>query len=617
MEDEEAESETSNLVWVNSLLRALWPNATAALVTFAYNDLTPRLQQGLPLPFKSAHFARFSLGDGVPSFGPIDVIRRSGSHICIELEMCYSSAVDILLAAGSHGVSLGVKQIRFHGRLCIEMKPIIDTWPIVGSFLFAFAGQPQLELEFSGIADVPLPGLPGLAKKVQGIVDGSLAHVVLPNCKSVRLTSDERFLSLAACSSKEPIGVLELQVARGINLAGANWRAAGMGPNVRSFTSNPYCIVQVGNVKARTSSVRATTNPDWNDDPFFFLVYHNDQEVLIDVMDDDGGFLQRNFVGLLGRLRITVRELLSRRSRPRRNATACPSSCRFALDTSQVKRGLLHVDDPVNTGVPSELDVIVGWLEMSPMSPKVNIERIGASERRPEGIILLELHHGTGFPEESLTEASTRLVWACSLSEDGERERVGSSCRSSAGRRSEEPNFHLPIPQCLYSAIDQLTARGVEPGEVADIVQIDRVQVEQYLSAKSRFLQDVSARQLETGEDQCVELAWHETLALLVHRPKTAHVHLRLVGEMDYVLGDAGPIRVEDVLTTGSGHLRTVCKLSAASGSLASGREHAGKLSAWMFPTCTAPTTSRSRFKSVRMEVSVRYQALTWRAESG
>ena len=45
------------------------------------------------------HFARFSLGQGVPSFGPIEVRRHSDSQVLIEVEIRYASAVDVLLKA--------------------------------------------------------------------------------------------------------------------------------------------------------------------------------------------------------------------------------------------------------------------------------------------------------------------------------------------------------------------------------------------------------------------------------------------------------------------------------------------------------------------------------------
>lgn len=46
---------------------------------------------------RGIHFARFSLGNGVPSFGPIEVRRQSESHVLIEVEIRYASAVDVLL----------------------------------------------------------------------------------------------------------------------------------------------------------------------------------------------------------------------------------------------------------------------------------------------------------------------------------------------------------------------------------------------------------------------------------------------------------------------------------------------------------------------------------------
>ena len=53
--------------------------------------------------------------------------------------------------------------------------------------------------------------------------DWLFSNVVLPNFKCIEITSDERMLSLAACT-REPIGVLKVHVCRGINLAGmAGW----------------------------------------------------------------------------------------------------------------------------------------------------------------------------------------------------------------------------------------------------------------------------------------------------------------------------------------------------------------------------------------------------------
>ena len=67
--------------------------------------------------------------------------------------------------------------------------------------------------------------------------------------RCIEITPDERLLSLAACT-REPIGVLKVRVKRGINLAGANWKMH----QVRSFTSDPYCILRLGGDAYTTST---------------------------------------------------------------------------------------------------------------------------------------------------------------------------------------------------------------------------------------------------------------------------------------------------------------------------------------------------------------------------
>ncbi|CAJ1408863.1 unnamed protein product [Effrenium voratum] len=566
--------ESSSLAWVNNLLRALWPNATVALMNFVNEDLTAKLQRDLPKPFKSTRFTRFSLGDGVPAFGPIEVSRHSDSHVLIEFEVRYSSAVDILLTAA--GLALGVKRLDFSGRLCLELKPLLDTWPVVGAVVVYFATQPKIELQFTGLVDAPLPGI---AKQVQAAVHGLLGRLVLPNFKCMQITGEGMATSLAI-GTREPMGILKVQVCRGTHLAGANWKLG----QVRSFTSNPYCILRLGTAAVRTCTVKGTTNPDWPEtEAAYFVVYNKEQELQIDVMDDDScSFLQRNFVGLLGSLRKSVSQLLE----------ATPG--RFALDTSQVKSGLLHVDDPVNTGVPSELDLKCKWLAFADLQAKRTDEW---REEEPHGVVLVQLRQGTGFPEEAVGRKGLR--WKCWLDE-------GAVVLSSGGKPPGHPDFQIPLPQCLYHVIDQLTARGVPSAEIAEIVEVQEVQVSQYLRAKSDFMESQAQRKLENSEVQCLELCWHETLALLVKTP-AAQVQLSLLDGHDRTVGRLEPISVRHAM---SGHLEKdiTRKLSFEQ----SGNEapSMGRLSAWMFPACTAPVLSRDRYQAVRMQVSVRYRAL-------
>lgn len=579
MEDEA--SETSSLVWVNSLLRALWPNATVALENYINQELTEKLQRDLPSPFNSIHFARFSLGQGVPSFGPIEVRRHSDSQVLIEVEIRYASAVDVLLKAGS-SLSLGVKRLDFFGRLCLELKPLLDTWPIVGAVIVYFAAQPKLQLQFCGIVDAPLPGL---AKRVQSAVDWLSSTLVLPNFKCLEITSDERLLSLAACT-REPIGVLKVHACRGLNLAGANWKMGA----VRNFTSNPYCVLRLGGTSIKTSTVKNSTNPDWPDeDAAYFIVHNREQELQVDVMDNDEGFLQRNFVGLLGRLRLSITQLLG----PNPGGPGGRGLQRYKLDTKEVKSGLLHVDDPVNTGIPSELDLKFKWLDLASPGPA----GAAAVERgEPQGMVLLELHQGTGFPEEAVKA----LRWKCWILED-------QAVYSSNGKPPEHPDFQTSLPDCLHHVIDQLTARDADPAEIADIVEVDVDQVAQYLAAKAQHEQSEAKRKQDYGEVRCVELSWYETLALLVNDP-AASISLSLVNSRGDVVGHLAPIKVKDVMSGAEKNAHETSRMLTIESTQPRAAGVSGVLSAWIFPAC-API-SKDRFRAVQMHVSASYRAL-------
>ncbi|CAJ1328727.1 unnamed protein product [Effrenium voratum] len=260
----------------------------------------------------------------------------------------------------------------------------------------------------------------------------------------------------------------------------------------------------------------------------------------------------------------------------------------------KVKSGLLHVDDPVNTGVPSELDLKCKWLAFADLQAKRTDEW---REEEPHGVVLVQLRQGTGFPEEAVGRKGLR--WKCWLDE-------GAVVLSSGGKPPGHPDFQIPLPQCLYHVTDQLTARGVPSAEIAEIVEVQEVQVSQYLRAKSDFMESQAQRKLENSEVQCLELCWHETLALLVKTP-AAQVQLSLLDGHDRTVGRLEPISVRHAM---SGHLEKdiTRKLSFEQ----SGNEapSMGRLSAWMFPACTAPVLSRDRYQAVRMQVSVRYRAL-------
>lgn len=578
-------ADISTLSWVNLLLGSIWPKANGAMTSFVHNELTPMLQNSLPLPFRRLHFARFTLGEKTPEFGPIEVVRISDNHIQVELDMRYFSDVNILLDTGSGGLSFGISQLTFVGRLCIALKPLLETWPIVGSMHIFFVHQPHLELKLAGLEVVT--EFPGLADKLKATVDDYFRiNYVLPNRKSIPFTQDESKVDMTDVSTHPPIGVLRVRVLHARNLAGANWRFG----SVEKFTSDPYCVVKMSHTTFRTTTVHDTTDPEWpaSERSAYFVVYHRDQKLEVDVFSEDRGLVKRNFVGFLGcTAPVTVRTLLG--SWPMAPMTAAGMSGRrqwLQLDTRKVGRDMLHVNDPVNLGIPSELELQVEWFDL----PSVVSAPEAFGPRSPVSLVLVELHNGSGFPEEPVWEKKG-LRWQCYL------EQADATVTRRGDMIHDEPDWsETNIHPRLFSVVNQLILRGYPLADVADIIDSTPEAVQLYMELKQQHAQKHSK-----ADDYLVSLCWHETVQLFVRRPEEAVLYIELLNGSDEVVGRLDPVCIRLLAQeTGCALPKAAYGLSITPTSKASG------LSAWLFPSCNAPVLAKHRFGSARMEMSVR-----------
>ena len=91
--------------------------------------------------------------------------------------------------------------------------------------------------------------------------------------------------------------------------------------------------------------------------------------------------------------------------------------------------------------------------------------------------------------------------------------------------------------ECLHHCIDQLLLRGLPLSEIAAIVEVDRSQLEEHCKAQAQ------AHQERGGY---VELAWFETLALLVH-DSGKRIRLSLMSGTQ-TIGDLEPFELLDLL---------------------------------------------------------------------
>merc|ERR1719454_2630826 len=125
-------------------------------------------------------------------------------------------------------------------------------------------------------------------------------------------------------------------------------------------------------------------------------------------------------------------------------------SNRVQLDTSSVSKDMLHVNDPVNSGVPSELEVEVEWFSFASQP------NLPAGGEHPMALLCVEIHKGTGFPQEAIRE-KLGLHWRSVLQHEGQNNdnaqvsRRGQLCDVM---QIEFPD--VPIHPRLHSVIDKL-----------------------------------------------------------------------------------------------------------------------------------------------------------------
>jgi hypothetical protein len=619
-----AVADVGTLSWVNVLLGSIWPKANMALMKYVHDQLTPRLRETLPGPFRGLRFARFTLGKNVPEFGPIEVRRISETHVQVELHMRYFSDVDILIETGTAGISFGVNHLAFVGRLCIALKPLLSTSPVIGGVHVFFASPPHVELKFAGLA-LAVSEVPGIESKILGVVEDFFRNsMVLPNMRSFHFTKDEGIMDLTEAASHPPVGVLRVRVVRANNLAGANWQM-GM---VERFTSDPYCQLRLGKSSARTSTIRGSCDPVWppTDPSAYFVVYHQEQELEISVcQDDQNGFLRGNFnVGSLGRIPATSVHALLHHHDGGDGKT--PSNVRIELNTSQVNRGMLHVDDPVNTGVPSYLEIELEWFDLPSSASEADLSKgvqqlqasalgqhfsplLGGLLRfdsllldsakealaGPVAVVLVELHGASGVPEDAALQKRS-LRWQCKL-EDHE------PVRSKPGEYSNEDpcSSGLPIHQKLFYVIDRLSEHDMPVPEIASVCDTDQSLIQEYLTRRREFQLEKDARLRET-EEHCIDCKWHETLALVVRRPAESCVQIELVEGDGKVVGFLDPVPLQQVLHDGGVFARSWQKLSPAERADAK----PGFFAAWLLPCSKPQVASRARYRNLSMQISVR-----------
>ncbi|CAE7748484.1 esyt3, partial [Symbiodinium pilosum] len=463
---------------------------------FVHEDLMPRLRDSLPSLFRHVQCCRFTLGEKSPELGPVQVLEHSKDGVDVVISVQYLSDVDISFDAGS-GISFGVRRLTFSGKMCVALRPLLQRFPIAGAVHIFFAAAPTVDIEFTGLAS--LGHFPGIETTIRrAITDWLTSYMVLPRSKAVILADDVDPMEALA---QKPLGVVRVKVLQACNLAGVNCHAF----KEDCFTSHPYCIMSLGDCSVRTSTVYDTTNPVWpsTETGAFFVVHHREQEMSVQVHGEASASLfQHNFTGFLGCVSCRIGHCL------RRWPEECPSGksgvrrSTQKLDTSQVRRELLHVDDPVNRGVPSVVDMEVQWYAFSSADT-------WPADAAPAAL-MLEIFQGSGFPADG--HGGRGLRWRSWI--DGKDALVSQKGKLEA----DELQFpDLPINPRLFPVIDNLTARQYCLKDVAQIVGVAEDLVVTYLRTRDEFRDKRDRlREVQSKDDYRIELQWFQVLVHMV-----------------------------------------------------------------------------------------------------
>eukprot|EP00439_Symbiodinium_sp_Y106_P069044 s1118_g11.t2 len=486
----ESFAELGSLSWLNALISWLWPSFNRAVMDFVHEDLMPRLRDALPSMLRHVTCSRFTLGEKSPELGPVQVL-ESPHRVDLVLGVQYLSDVDISFDAGG-GVSFGVRHLICNGKMCVSLRPLLQRFPVAGAVHMFFATAPQVDIEFTGLAS--LGHFPGIEKTIRrAVADWLNSYIVLPRSKAVLLADDVDKLEALA---QQPLGVARVKVVQAKNLAGVNCHAF----KEDCFTSHPYCMLSLGDCSVRTSTLYDTTSPVWPEESAgaFFVVHHREQQLSVEVHGETSASLfQHNFTGFLGRFSCRIGQCLRRwpEGKPgvRRNMQK--------LDTSEVQRELLHVDDPVNRGVASVVDLEVQWFDF-----------VGADAWAAVAPAVLEIKifEGTGFPTEC--NAGRGLRWRTWVDEKN-------ALVSQKGHLvSDQLRFpDLPINPRLFPVMDNLDSRQYSSKDVAQIVGITEDLVRTYLRTRDEFKsKQEQLREVQSKDDYRIPLQWFQILVHII-----------------------------------------------------------------------------------------------------
>lgn len=240
----------------------------------------PMFKEMLPGPLATLHFTKVDIGATPIKFAKC-VVETLGDEdgkadsLELELDVIWDSDMDISLDANLLP-SFGVRHVKFEGRLSVLLQPLMSRLPLVSAMSIALINPPELELDFTGAADVLDVTL--IDSVIRNCIKDIVGNILcLPNRMLIKLDP----LASIYETYQGPSHVLRLTIE-----SGAGFKSTGC---IIKDVPDCYVACRFGaNPVVQTETKKNDETPEWNQS-FDFLFSDNDQVISMDILDSDVG----------------------------------------------------------------------------------------------------------------------------------------------------------------------------------------------------------------------------------------------------------------------------------------------------------------------------------------
>eukprot|EP00435_Cladocopium_sp_Y103_P066559 s336_g28.t2 len=426
--------------FLTSFCEMVWPKLSGAVQKLMDERVQEALKVAilkLPESMRGEVHYNISFGDSAPIIKDVYSWRK---HPCVQdgIEVCgkmhWDAQVDMQLTIGP--LNFGIDRILIDGVGCIIFRPLMAQAPILGGFHLFYCSPPQLRVGLTGLGGITRWA--AVDDKVSEIMAEAFKMVMVLPQRMTQRFANTKIEDMPDFRCPPPVGVLQVKVLGARNLPGVDLGFGGR-------TSDPYCTVTVGGRTLRTSSCSRTLKPDWSQDPpLVFLVYHERQDLKLQIFDENVLRQDIELAQLPRRIR-SVADLAAHCGEPR------------WLDLKMSGDGDGHGEDGEAEGSAVHLRAI-----FCDLAPDVGLPQRGSGTY----VLALKLFHLAKVAPGDALGTKVRLRM-------GDLEIVSRPCKAI-----DPGNVH-GFGKRMSTQISQLLQKGVDVATVAEAFNLDPEVVEE------------------------------------------------------------------------------------------------------------------------------------------